>query len=125
MAGNRAYRLCFFSGTRITGQTVIRCHSDGAARDFASQVRLVTSVEVWNRSRKVCRIGADRSDRAERAEGEDTAPKKAQTAKQHVRASRHLLSEFRMSNDHLIAESRTAIEDSRRLLERPFVSCFR
>lgn len=121
MAKSNAYRLCFLNGTRITGQTLIRCHSDDAARDFASRVRLVSSIEIWNGNRRVCEILADDSDRVGRVDREDAPGEKTKTASQHVLESRLLLGERRWGNDQLIKESRAALEDSRRLLDRPFL----
>ena len=125
MAKSPAYRLRFFNGTRITGETRFPCTSDDAAQDFASKVRLVSSVEVWNGNRRVCQMRAGDRDKAERAGQESASARNTVAARHHAQASRLLLSENRRSNNHLIEESVATLEDSRRLLRRPFVSPFR
>jgi hypothetical protein len=119
MAKRHVYRLCFFSGTRMAGTTHVRCDSDGEARNFAAKFPLVSRVEVWNGSRRVCDLPTGDSEKA----GGAAAPKReTRVAAQHIQASRYLLDQRAGSVEQMIQQSKVAIEDSRQILARTSIN---
>lgn len=122
MANSIAYRLCFFNGSQISSITRINCQSDGEARDLASKVRLVTSVEVWFGNRRICQMPAAVTEIPDGEDSEQAPASENRTTSQHVRTRQLLLSRHRSGDRQMIEESKLALVDSRRLLNRRFVS---